>query len=119
MDHDQEGVNLLRKCRIELQFALTPGQARRDELARVGVDRKAIDSEENGADSEEQVEKKRERGPRSAEPEDLEDCGLDHGRSAGVAIKFASICHTIAFPCPVAMVSVFMRLMWGKIIRRF
>jgi hypothetical protein len=70
IDHDQQGVNLLRKCRIELQFALPPGQARRDELASVGVDRKTIDSEENGADSEEQVEKKRERGPRSAEPED-------------------------------------------------
>ena len=29
VDHDQERVHLLRKCRIELQFALAPGQAAR------------------------------------------------------------------------------------------
>ena len=40
--HDDDGIRLLRKCRIELDFALAPGQSRRDELARVGADREIL-----------------------------------------------------------------------------
>ncbi len=57
IDHDQKRVHLLRKCRIELQFALAPRQARRDELAGVGVDRKIFGGEQHRAESEQQVEK--------------------------------------------------------------
>ncbi len=110
VDHDQERVHLLRKCRIELQFALAPGQPRRDELAGVGVDGKIFLGEEHRAESEQQVEDERQRGPRSADPEDLEDCGLDHDQSAGIGIKFASISHILAFPARGAWVSVLKRL---------
>ncbi len=50
--HHQERVHLLRKCRIELQFALAPRQPRRDELARIGVDRKIFRGEDDSAESE-------------------------------------------------------------------
>jgi hypothetical protein len=39
VDHHQECVHLLWKCRIEPQFALAPRQPRRNELAGIGVDR--------------------------------------------------------------------------------
>ena len=53
--HHQKRIGLLRKCRIELQFALAPGQARGDELAGIRVDRKIFVGVEDSAESEQQV----------------------------------------------------------------